>query len=146
MPNGISAGITLIKRWEQCRLVAYPDPATGNDPWTIGWGATGPDIVKGTIWTQEQADADLWNRISLLANKMHDAITYDPTEGEFGAMLSLAYNIGFTAFQNSTLLRLFNEGEVQQAADAFLSWDHAGGRVMQGLLNRRKDERNVFLS
>jgi GH24 family phage-related lysozyme (muramidase) len=34
------------------RFDAYPDPATGGAPWTIGWGSTGPDITKGTVWTK----------------------------------------------------------------------------------------------
>ena len=45
---------------EGCRLTAYPDPLSGGDPWTIGYGATGPSISKGTVWVQEQADADLF--------------------------------------------------------------------------------------
>ena len=59
-------GIALIKRFEGCakirrdgRVEAYPDPGTGGEPWTIGWGATGTGIVRGTVWTQEQCDARL---------------------------------------------------------------------------------------
>lgn len=59
-------GISLIRRFESCakkradRLVeAYPDPGTGGDPWTIGWGSTGAGIGPGTVWTQEQCDAQL---------------------------------------------------------------------------------------
>jgi lysozyme len=47
-------GRALIQQFEDCarklpdgRFAAYPDPATGSDPWTIGWGSTGPDIHKG---------------------------------------------------------------------------------------------------
>ena len=50
------AGIALIKRFEGCArrradgmVEAYPDPGTGRDPWTIGWGATGPGIGPGTV-------------------------------------------------------------------------------------------------
>src|SRR5687768_15991119 len=57
------AALALIKEFEGCHKVrsdgmieAYPDPASGGDPWTIGWGSTGPGIRKGTVWTQEQAD------------------------------------------------------------------------------------------
>jgi lysozyme len=46
------ACLTLIKRFEGCVLEAYPDPGTGNDPWTVGWGSTGPGIRKGVVWTE----------------------------------------------------------------------------------------------
>lgn len=52
-----------IKISEGCRLTAYPDPLSGGDPWTIGFGATGPDIKMGTTWTQAQADAALISSI-----------------------------------------------------------------------------------
>lgn len=48
-----------IKREEGLRLTAYPDPLSGGDPWTIGYGSTGPGIAKGVVWTQAQADAAL---------------------------------------------------------------------------------------
>ena len=57
------AGLELIRRFEGCArkradglIEAYPDPGTGAAPWTIGWGATGPDIGPGTVWTQQQCD------------------------------------------------------------------------------------------
>ncbi len=45
-----------LKSDEGCRLEAYPDPLSGADPWTIGYGCTGPDIKQGTVWTQAQAE------------------------------------------------------------------------------------------
>ena len=48
-----------IKQEEGLRLNAYPDPLSHGDPWTIGYGSTGPDIRQGVVWTQEQADAAL---------------------------------------------------------------------------------------
>jgi hypothetical protein len=68
------AGIALIKRFEGCRLTAYPDPGTGGDPWTIGWGATGKGIRKGTIWTQQQADARLENDLTRYAAEVAKAL------------------------------------------------------------------------
>lgn len=61
-----SAGMALIKRFEGCArrrpdglYQAYPDPGTGGDPWTIGWGATGNDVRPGTVWTRQQCDQRL---------------------------------------------------------------------------------------
>ena len=48
-------GLNLIKHWEGCRLTAYPDPASGADPWTIGYGHTGPEVKPGLTISQEQA-------------------------------------------------------------------------------------------
>ncbi len=50
-------GWTLLKKWEGCRLNAYPDPASGGAPWTIGYGHTGAGVVPGLTITQEQAEA-----------------------------------------------------------------------------------------
>lgn len=136
----------LIHKWEGCKLTAYPDPASGGDPWTIGYGATGPNIKEGTVWTQAQADTDLSNRLVALISKMSSYIHVPTTDNQLGAMASLAYNIGFTAWSQSTLLRELNSGDVQSAANQFLVWNRAAGQVMTGLENRRKDERNTFLA
>ena len=50
-------GWLLLRRWEGCRLAAYPDPASGGEPWTIGYGHTGPDVVPGLVISQQQAEA-----------------------------------------------------------------------------------------
>lgn len=134
----------LIKRWEGCHLTAYPDPGTGGDPWTIGRGATGPGIRKGVVWTQQQADDRFEADLSRFMDGVKDAVTAPMLPRELAAMTSLAYNIGLSGFAKSTLLRRFNEGKTAEAAAEFERWTRAGGRVMQGLVNRRKDERAVF--
>ena len=53
------AGLDLIKKFEGLRLAAYPDPATGGEPWTIGYGHTGPEVHRGLTWTHDQAEAAL---------------------------------------------------------------------------------------
>jgi lysozyme len=146
MMSANQVATALIKKWEGCKLTAYPDPATGGDPWTVGHGATGPDIHEGTVWTQAQADTDLSNRLTTLISKMSSYIHMPATDNQLGAMASLAYNIGFTAWSQSTLLREFNSGDIQSAANQFLVWNRAAGQVMTGLENRRKDERATFLA
>lgn len=144
MSNGISVGLTIIKRWEQCRLRAFiPIP---DDPWTVGWGATGPGIDSSTRWTQEEADADLSNRVSILASQLRGAIKLVCTDNQLGAIISLAYNEGIHTIIESTLLKKFNAGDIQGAADEFLRWNMAHGKIVKGLENRRRDERNVFLT
>lgn len=146
MNEAIEIALEIIKKWEGCRLEAYPDPATGGAPWTIGWGATGPSIGPGTVWTQEEADVTLHKHVRLFAgyvDKMLHGI--DLTPNQLAALISLCYNIGPGNLEQSTLLRKIKAGDYDGAADQFLRWNRAGGRVMQGLTNRREHERAVFL-
>ncbi len=140
------AGVDLIRRFEGCRLDAYPDPGTGGDPWTIGYGATGPGIAPGVVWTQEEAEARLVEDIAQFAGAVERALTVPVSANEFAAMVSLAFNIGAGAFRKSTLLRLVNDGHFEAAAEQFLRWNRAGGREMPGLTRRRQAERQLFLT
>jgi lysozyme len=140
-------GRALIERNEGLRLTAYPDPATGGDPWTIGYGDTGPDVVEGLTITKEEADQRLSNR---LAREFEPAINREiggkpTTQGEFDAMVSLEYNIGVGGFAHSSVLHDHILGNYSGAAAAFLMWDRAAGRVLAPLLRRRKEEAALYL-
>jgi lysozyme len=139
-------GIDLIKSFEGCRLKAYPDPATGSDPWTIGWGHTGPEVHPGLTWTQKQADDCLTNDLEHFSQGVKALINIDLTDNEFSAIVSLAYNIGIGNLKHSTLLKLVNAGAMSQAAKEFYKWDMANGKVMAGLVRRRISERALFNS
>lgn len=142
--TALAHAVALIKRWEGCKLKAYPDPGTGGDPWTIGWGSTGPGIRAGVTWTQAQADDRLALDVERFMRGVSKVIKVKVSDNELGALTSLAYNIGARAFAGSTLLRHLNAGDKDKAAAQFLVWKKAGGKVMQGLLNRRMDEQSVF--
>jgi GH24 family phage-related lysozyme (muramidase) len=144
------AGHTLIKQFEGCAKLrpdgmveAYPDPGTGGDPWTIGWGATGPDIGPGTMWTQEQCDArlerDLERYAAEVAQALGDAQT---TPNQFDALVSFHYNTG--AIARATLTRKHVAGDYAGAAREFDRWVYAGGRVMKGLVRRRTAEAALY--
>lgn len=141
----MALAVAIVKKWEGIELRAYPDPATGGAPFTIGYGATGPDIKPGTVWTQEQAEHDLAERLKLLKAHICALLTKPATDQQIAAMISLAYNVGASAFAGSTLLRKFNEGLQERAAEEFGRWVKANGKPMQGLVNRRADERRLFL-
>ncbi|WP_199230809.1 lysozyme [Azospirillum sp. TSO5] len=153
-PGAIANACAIIKQFEGCekrmpdgRLRAYPDPATGGAPWTIGFGSTGKDISPGTIWTQAEADARLAQEVAEKAAAVVKAVTVPATDAQIGAAISLAYNIGATNFANSTLVRLWNSGASKESvADQFLVWRKAAGKVMPGLERRRAAERALFLS
>ncbi|MFN3515932.1 MAG: lysozyme [Novosphingobium sp.] len=150
------AGLALIKRFEGCarlrpdgRFEAYPDPGTGGEPWTIGWGATGPchvtggRIKRGTIWTQAQCDArleaDLARFAADVARALGDCLT---SQHQFDALVSFHYNTG--AIARATLTRLHRAGRFDAARDEFGKWVHAGGKRLAGLVRRRAAEAALY--
>lgn len=140
------ACINLIKRFEGCRLGAYPDPGTGGDPWTIGYGHTGPEVHQGLWISQNQADAYLRKDVSHFAEGV-DKLVSDSvpiTQAQFDAMCSLAYNIGLGNFRTSTVLRKLHDGDAISAAKGFMLWTKAAGRELPGLVTRRAAEQALF--
>lgn len=147
-----AAGIALIKQFEGCarkrtdgRYDAYPDPATGAAPWTIGWGTTGTDVRKGTIWTQAQCDQRFATDAAHFASQVASLIGLVPTtQNQFDAMVCLAYNIGLANLKTSTLLSLHKNGDYLAAKSQFARWNKANGQVMAGLTNRRAAEAALY--
>ncbi len=143
-------GIALIKQFEGCakrrsdgQFAAYPDPGTGGDPWTIGWGATGTGIGPGTVWTQEQCDARLEADLVRYAREVDRVLGDAPTtQSQFDAMVSFHYNTG--AISRATLVRKHKAGDYPGAAREFDRWCYAGGSVMKGLVRRRAAESALY--
>lgn len=141
------AAFDTIKRFEGCKLAAYPDPGTGNDPWTIGWGATGPGISRGVTWTQPQADDRLESDVTKFALGVDALLQGKPTtQPQFDAMVSFAFNVGLGNLKTSTLLSMHLAGNYQGAAAQFLRWNKAAGHVMAGLTKRRQAEAALYAS
>lgn len=140
----LNMAISLAKQFEGCVLSAYPDPASGGDPWTIGYGATGAGICQGVEWTQAQADADLSVRMTAIGARIDDLVSVTITDEQKAALCDFAYNLGVGALAGSTLLKLLNAGNAQGAAEQFMRWDIAAGKVMEGLERRRDAERALF--
>lgn len=140
-----SAAIPLIKRFEGLRLNAYPDPASGGEPYTVGYGATGRDIGPRTTWTVEQAESDLSGRVSRLSADVCSMITSDVPDASIAAIVSFGYNVGEHALQESTLLKKLNAGDMTGAAGELDKWTRAAGHVFQGLVIRRAQEKLAFL-
>lgn len=145
MASWVDMAVDLAKQFEGCRLHAYPDSVSGGDPWTVGWGATGNGIGAGTVWTQSQADIDLQNRMSAIGARIDELATVPLTDEQKGALCDFAYNEGLGSLQRSTLLVDLNAGNALGAADQFMVWDMAGGRVIEGLETRRDAERALFV-
>lgn len=134
----------LIRRFEGFRPEAYPDPATGGDPITIGYGATGPGIKLGVRWTREQAESDLSARVQEILARVRVLVKVPLPDDAIAALGSFVYNVGAKAFEGSTLLRKLNAGDNLGAAAQFDVWNKAGGKVFPGLMRRREAERKVF--
>ena len=145
--NVDARGIILIKSFEGLRLKAYPDPGTGGDPWTIGYGHTGSDVYPGLKITEVQAEALLRKDLARFERGVDRLIEGAFTsQAQFNAMVSLAYNIGLGGFQRSSVLRHHRAGNKLRAAASFLLWVKAAGRTMKGLVRRRNAERQMYLS
>jgi GH24 family phage-related lysozyme (muramidase) len=135
----------LVKQFEGCVLTAYPDPATKADPWTIGVGHTGPEVKRGVVWTQAQADEALDNDLARFDTGVAKLIGTAPTtQAQFDALVSLAFNIGLGNLGSSTLLRLHKAGSFEVAATQFVRWNKAAGRIMNGLTRRRMAEASLY--
>lgn len=139
-------GLALIHSFEQCRLEAYPDPGSADgNPWTIGWGATGPDIKRGTVWTQAQADTRFKADVAAREVKLNAILKGVPTtQNQFDALFSLGYNIGMDALAGSTAIRRHKAGDYEGAATAFGMWNKNDGNVMRGLVRRRAAEAEMY--
>lgn len=168
--------VALIKEGEGCVLRSYPDPASplyralsqrnllrlylngkveipadlkglSGAPWTIGYGET-LGVTEGMVWTKEQALFRLRQRVAqfLLGVYKRCPQLHAEPDHRVAACTSLAYNIGVGAFGASTVARRTGRREYQAAADAFLLWNKAGGRIMPGLVKRRRHERGVYLN
>lgn len=139
------AGIDLIKRFEGLELRAYPDPGTGGKPWTIGIGTTvypsGQAVKAGDVITEAQAEQYLRHDLARFEEAVNKLTGGVATQGQFDALVSLAYNIGETALKHSTLLRLHNEGDYAAAANQFQKWVLAGGKKLTDARQIERDTR-----
>lgn len=133
-------GLALTKQFEGLELSAYQDQV---GVWTIGYGHT-KNVQPGTIITEDQATQLLLSDVAGAVTCVNNAVTYAISQNQFDALVDFVFNLGGSSLLNSTLLRKLNGGDVAGAAPQFLLWDHAGGKVVQGLLKRRQAEMDLF--
>jgi lysozyme len=137
-------GLKLLSEREGLELVAYPDPATGGEPWTIGVGHTG-GVSEGDTCTVERAMEWLRLDVQTAEKGINNSVRVGLTQNQFDALVSLVFNIGCGNFRNSTLLKKLNDEDDAGAAEQFLVWKYANGKVMKGLEIRRKSEMEQFM-
>ena len=140
-------GIALIKQFEGCKLTAYRDSV---GVWTIGYGWTQPvdgkPIRAGMTIKQEIAERLLKTGLVSYESDVSRLVKVGLSQGQFDALVSFTYNLGARSLSTSTLLRKLNAGDYAGAADEFLRWNKADGKVLNGLTRRREAERALFLS
>lgn len=138
---------TRIKRDEGYSATAYHDPGYGIP--TIGYGATrypdGRAVKMGDTISQKDAETLLDWHITKAAQDVDNAVTVPLNRNEKEALTDLSYNIGGDQLKNSTLIDCLNQGDRQCAADEFLAWDKSDGKVLPGLVKRRKENKTLFL-
>ncbi len=131
-------GLSLIKRFEGCRLTAYQDSI---GIWTIGYGHTS-GVAKGQTITQIQADrylkADCANAEKAV-NKYQSK--YHWNQNQFDSLVSFTFNCG-----SGNLKKLLNNGQrtIAQISAKIPAYNKAGGKVLRGLVNRRAAEKELF--
>lgn len=141
------AGRKKISDREGNILKAYYD---GGGVLTIGVGHTSaagaPKVIEGMKITAAESDEILSRDLKAVEKQVTDAVKVKLNQNQFDALVSLVFNIGPTAFGKSTLLKNLNAGNYQAAADQFLVWNKDNGKVVDGLVSRRKSERQQFLT
>ena len=141
-------GFNLLAELEGVVLNPYKDSV--GIP-TIGIGSTyyedGTKVtMKDKAITKERAIQLAKNVVKSFEARVNKSILLPMTQNQFDAMVLLCYNIGESSFARSSVVRNFNAGNLQKAADSFLLWNKAGGKVSKGLTNRRQKERELFLT
>jgi lysozyme len=119
--------------------------------WTIGYGSTFNPYTKVKVKPLDKitkAEALDWlkQELNVLTESVKSIVKVPLTVGQLNALVSFTYNVGIGNLRKSTLLRLLNAGDYKGAANQFLLWNKAGGKVLRGLTIRRQAEKDLFLS
>lgn len=138
-----SLAVGIVGAWEGLRTKAYRDVV--GIP-TVCFGET-RGVKMGDQYTVDECKAMLGDALVEFETNMRRCLNNPDKipDKPYVAFLSLSYNIGTGAFCRSTVARKANAGDLKGACDAILMWNRAGGRVIQGLVNRRQDERKMCL-
>lgn len=145
-----AAGVALIKKWEGCKLEAYPDPKTGGAPWTIGYGHT-RNVLPRMKWTQVQANAVLMADIeeySKYVTKICKKYKFKPNDNQYAALTSYCFNCGPGSLDHLLDRCDYNPEDSNGAlkiANELVQNINEPANIAKGILNRRADERALFM-
>ena len=129
-------GIDLIKKFEGCKLEAYKCPA---GVWTIGYGHTA-NVKKGDRISASQAEVFLRYDLKVFELHVENNVKHKLNQNQFDALVSFTYNCGL-----KNLKTLIKNRDLKQIGNALTLYNKAGGKVLQGLVKRRAEEKSLFL-
>lgn len=101
---------------------------------------------EGRTISEVEAVSLLLSRLTPVVDLVNKIVKVPLTQNQFDALCDLVYNIGSGAFSKSTLLKRLNAKDYAGAAEEFVKWNMAGGKVLSGLTKRREEEKKLFLS
>ena len=134
-------GLALIKKFEGLELEAYKCAA---GVWTIGYGHT-KDVQPGDVWSESHADHMLEVELEEFEAYINDNVTAPLSQNQFDALVSWVYNLGPANLKASTMLKVLNSGDYEGVPAQIKRWNKAGGKVLEGLIRRRKAEALLFV-
>ena len=135
-------GLSLIKKFEGCRLKAY---YCSGGVLTIGYGHTG-GVKETDVITQEEADKLLKGDILKFEQYVSDNVKVDLDQSQFDALVAWTFNLGPGNLRESTMLKKLNNGEYESVPFEMRRWNKAGGKTLDGLIRRREAESLLFES
>jgi lysozyme len=144
----MNKGIPIIRKFEGLKLRAYLCPA---GVWTIGYGNTfyenGSKVQEGEKITLDRADKLLFFVVTKFEAEVKKLVKSAINDNQLGALTSFAFNVGAGNLGKSTLLKKVNANPNDATIrDEFMRWTKAGGKVLNGLVTRRKAEADLYFS
>ncbi len=138
-----AAGLSHVKQWEGLKLVAYQDVA---GVWTIGYGHTSaagiPKVREGMRISEKEAEDILRADLAKFEERVERLVTVPLTDNQFAVLVSFDFNTG--ALHKSTLLKKLNALDYNAVPGELMKWVNAGGKKVQGLVNRRAAEAGLW--
>jgi lysozyme len=134
-------GAAFIASWEGFRALAYQDVV---GVWTIGYGHTA-GVRPGQTVTRAEALKLLMQDASIAEAAVRSGVAVRLNQHQFDALVSFVFNVGTGAFQGSTLRAVLNAGRYGAVPGELMRWVNAGSHPVQGLVNRRRAEADLFM-
>ncbi|WLT09664.1 glycoside hydrolase family protein [Bartonella apihabitans] len=139
-------GLEKLKQWEGLKTKAYKD---SGGVWTIGYGHTAtagePKPRAGMVITAAEAESILLKDLMQYEAAIENNVKVELNDNQFAALVSFVYNIPLASFKKSTLLKKLNAGNYDAVPTELMKWTKAGGKKIQGLVNRRRAEGYLWM-
>ena len=139
-------GLAKLKQWEGLKTKAYKD---AGGVWTIGYGHTAmagePKPRAGMVITPAEAESILLKDLTQYEAAVESLVKVELNDNQFAALVSFVYNIPLVSFKKSKLLKKLNAGNYDAVPTELMKWTKAGGKKIQGLVNRRQAEGYLWM-